>query len=181
MARPVVIDRNHILDSAESVLRSEGIAGLTFAKVALAAGISKGGLQAAFGTKEQLINAIYSRWCDEYDSLLIELVGPSPSPDRAMHGHIEMTRMTDDAEADRSAGLLTALLRSPDLREANRVWYRKRFELSDASTPEGRDARLAFLATEGTFMLRSLGLMNISDSEWQSIFDDIAALNSGEA
>ena len=44
------------------------------------------------------------------------------------------------------------------------------------ATEEGRKARLAFLAAEGAFMLRFMGLREIQDTEWQEIMDDVLAL-----
>ncbi|HYG42496.1 MAG TPA: hypothetical protein VEA17_06205 [Bordetella sp.] len=46
----------------------------------------------------------------------------------------------------------------------------------DVSTPGGRRARLAFLATEGAFMLRFFGFMDIGQAEWDAIFDDMQTL-----
>ncbi len=46
----------------------------------------------------------------------------------------------------------------------------------DLSAPEGRRARLAFLAVEGAFMLRYFRLMDIGQEEWDSMLDDVRAL-----
>ncbi len=46
----------------------------------------------------------------------------------------------------------------------------------DPSAPEGRRARLAFLAVEGAFMLRYFRLMDIGQDEWDSMLDDVRAL-----
>lgn len=173
MSRPVVIDRNRILDSAETLVRSGGIARLTIGAVAQAAGISKGAVQGAFGTKAQLIDAIYQRWSDEYDTQVIELTGERPTASQALRAHLDLTRRTDEAEADRAAGLMSALLGS-NQRQGSDAWYRQRLELIDTSTPQGRRARLAFLAAEGAFMLRCFGFLQMPDSEWQAIFEDVS-------
>ena len=41
---------------------------------------------------------------------------------------------------------------------------------------EDRSARLAFLATEGAFMLRFFGLLEMDDAQWRGIFEDIEGL-----
>lgn len=46
----------------------------------------------------------------------------------------------------------------------------------DTSTEKGKQARIVFLATEGAFMLRYMGFMEIDDNEWQSIFSDLENL-----
>ncbi len=56
------------------------------------------------------------------------------------------------------------------------MWIRDRLEGLDRSAPEGRRARLAFLAVEGAFMLRYFRLMDIDQEEWDSMLDDVRAL-----
>ncbi|MDI9228814.1 TetR/AcrR family transcriptional regulator, partial [Serratia bockelmannii] len=46
----------------------------------------------------------------------------------------------------------------------------------DLTTEEGKRARLAVLATEGAFMLRYFGLMDIDQAEWETMFTDMQAL-----
>ncbi|VTR29392.1 Uncharacterised protein [Serratia fonticola] len=43
----------------------------------------------------------------------------------------------------------------------------------DLTTEAGRKARLAFLATEGAFMLRFFGFMDITQQEWEAMFTDL--------
>lgn len=57
-----------------------------------------------------------------------------------------------------------------------RNWYQSRLRGVDMSTKEGRNARVAFLAAEGSFVLRFMELREIGDSEWDEIFDDVLAL-----
>ena len=52
--RPRTIDRDKVLDAAEDIVMAQGASGLTFDALAKAAGITKGGLQYCFGTKENL-------------------------------------------------------------------------------------------------------------------------------
>ncbi|MGQ3294545.1 MAG: TetR/AcrR family transcriptional regulator, partial [Shinella sp.] len=59
--RPRSIDRDKVLDAAESIVVESGAAGLSFEAVARAAGITKGGVQYCFGTKENLIRAMIER------------------------------------------------------------------------------------------------------------------------
>lgn len=173
MGRPRVIDRERLLDMAEDIARNDGVARLTLGALALAAGVSKGGVQAIFGTKDQLMDALFARWVGEYDTELTAKVGPTPSPLQALGAHIDITRSIDEAEAHRAAGLLTVLLSTADQRQNSNDWYRSRLDLADLSTPEGRRARIAFLATEGAFFLRCFGLLKMAEPEWHDILDDI--------
>ena len=42
----------------------------------------------------------------------------------------------------------------------------------DLKTNEGRRGRLAYLAVEGAFLLRALGLKAMTEEEWLGILDD---------
>ena len=176
MSRQPVIDRNAVLNAVEVLVREQGVAGLTIGAVARAAGISKGGVQSAFGTKAQLVQAVFDRWTADYDTSVAALVGPAPGPINAFAGHVETTRRMDGAEADRAAGLMTAMLSTPEIRTQVSAWYRSLLDRADPETPEGRQARLAFLATEGAFLLRSFGILQMSEAEWTSMFEDIGRL-----
>lgn len=173
MNRPVVIDPNDVLNAAEKIVREVGMAGLTIGGVARAAGISKGGVQSCFGTKEGLLNAMFERWAGEFDELVDEHAGPDPDARTLLGAHIDATRRTDEAQSDRTAGLMSALLTHQAMRSRSAAWYQRRFRLADPSTPEGRRERLAFLACEGALFLRGFGFLEMSEAEWESIFEDI--------
>lgn len=180
MGRTPVIDRNHVLDVCETLVRTRGVTALTIGEVAKLAGISKGGVQSSFGTKDQLVKAMFDRWNTEFETEVAKLAGANASPAARLRAHSQATHDTDSAEADRAAAMLTALLQVSWQRQAMQRWYRERLDLADPATEEGRRARLAFLATEGTFLLRSFGFVEMSDAEWDSIFADIAALTASD-
>lgn len=179
MARYQAVDRNSVLDAAELIVRTKGIAALTFDAVAKAAGISKGGVQSSFGTKDRLIAAMYERWGGEFEALVARLAGPEPTPEALARAHVEGTRRTDKVEGDRAAGMMAALLNSPNHLKGVQAWYKQRLEGIDTDSPEGRRIRLAFIACEGAFMLRYFGFMKISQREWRELFADILALMDG--
>lgn len=181
MGRPRQIDRDKVLDAAEAVVGKVGAVGLTIDAVAKAAGITKGGVQYCFGTKQQLIDAMFDRWDAEWNEDVAKLVGHDADPIRRVRGDIEVIKASDDAANARSAVLMAALVQTPEQREKTQDWYRGHLEKLDRSTAIGRRTRLAFFASEGVFLLRSFGLMKISDEEWASIFDDILELQSGRA
>ena len=176
MGRYQAVDRDSVLDAAEMLVRTRGIAALTIDAVAKAAGISKGGVQSSFGTKDQLIAAMYERWGTEFDAEVARLAGDVPFPLARLRAHVEVTYRTDKAEGDRAAGLMASLLNAPEHLTLSQEWYASRLDGIDVSTPEGRRARLAFLANEGAFMLRCFGFMKMSEREWREMFADIRSL-----
>lgn len=151
----------------------QGAAGLTIDALAKAVGITKGGVQYSFGTKDALIRAMFERWEASYVALFQQIAGERPDPVTAVRAHVEATARSDSTSSAKAASLLAALLQSPDDLGSSRDWYRSRLANLDTSSEDGRRARLAFLATEGAFMLRYFGLMDIDQDEWSSIFSDI--------
>lgn len=174
--RPRSIDRDRLLDAAEEIVRREGAAALTIDAVAKAMGVTKGGVQYAFGTKDALVQAIFDRWDETYASAMGAIVAPGADPLEHIRGHVEVTRRSDADDNAKCAAILAALMRSPDTLKHPRRWYRERIEGLDLSDPAARRARLAFLATEGAFMLRFFGLLEMDESEWHDMFADIETL-----
>ena len=175
MGRRKTIDRNVLLDEAEKIVGEQGAKALTIDALARAAGITKGGVQYSFRNKEALLDAIFDRWDQQYNALYLSIAGTNPSALGKVAGHVETTRQADDSANARAASLMTALLENPKQLAASRQWYRDIIAGLDLSQASHRRARLAFLASEGAFLLRSLGLMAIDDDEWQDMLQDISA------
>ncbi|MBA4489384.1 TetR/AcrR family transcriptional regulator [Paracoccus sp. S1E-3] len=183
--RPRSIDRDKVLDAAESIVAAEGAAGLTFDAVARAAGITKGGVQYCFGTKDKLIDAMIDRWSDAFEADIAGLVGLDADPLDIIRGHLTVTRDEDAADHSRSAVMMTALLDRPERVAEGRAWYTQRLAGLDMDRAEDRRVALAFLAGEGAFLLRALGLIEFDDAGWRNLFDDMLAMlkarHDGEA
>lgn len=76
----------------------------------------------------------------------------------------------------KAARLMAGLMQMPGHLASTQGWYRERLAGLDAGSPEGRQARLAFFAGEGAFLLHFLRFMPQQDAEWQGVFADIARL-----
>jgi flagellar biosynthesis regulator FlaF len=119
---------------------------------------------------------MFARWWKEFDGAVSERAGVDPSPLTALQAHIDVTRAATENVTDRTASLMAALLQIDAQRQTTRDWYRVRMNLADPSTAEGKRLRLALLATEGAFLLRSLDLLRMDETEWHAIFGDIQAV-----
>ena len=69
MGRPPKISRDGLLDVAEEIVRSRGGGALTIGALAQAAGISKGGVQYSFASKDAIIRGLIGRWTSQFDAL----------------------------------------------------------------------------------------------------------------
>lgn len=176
MGRRQTIDRKHVLDVAEDIIARRGAAALTIDAVAKAAGITKGGVQSSFGTKEALVAAMLRRWMQEYADRARAVGGDDPSFSTRVAAHVEVTRRDDGDTQHRAANLLVHLLQTPDHLADIRRWYKAQTAEMHTDEPTSRRARLAFLATEGAFFLRFFGLMPMAPAEWEAAFADIEGL-----
>lgn len=176
LGRPRSIDRNKVLDAAEAVVARIGPAGLTIDAVAKEAGITKGGVQYCFGSKDGLLKAMLTRWSESFDAQVAAIEARRPGPYATIRAYVEANRHTDEEDASRSAAMLATLMQSPDQLAEARAWYRRYIATIDPSSPAGRKARLAFFASEGIFFLRSFQFMAMAETEWQEVFEDILRL-----
>jgi AcrR family transcriptional regulator len=176
MGRPRTIDRDHVLDMAEKLVTEGGVAALTMDAVAQASGVTKGGVQYCFKNKDGLLKAMIARWGDRFDAEVDAVKGGEAGSLAHIAAHIKVTRDSDAEDNSRFAAMMTSLTPNTEHLDDTRDWYRKQWNGLDVSTPEGRRARLAFIANEGAFLLRSFNFFELSPEEWQSIFDDIEDL-----
>lgn len=179
--RPRRIDRDKVLDAAEALVLRAGAAALSFDAVAREAGITKGGVQYAFGTRDKLIRAMLTRWGAAFDADVAERCGPDPSPRARLHAHLAASRDADAAEQSRSAVMMTALVQHPDQLAETRDWYNARLDGLDLSQAPDRRLALAFLAGEGAFLLKAFGLMDIDEAVWKALFADLLEITQGDA
>lgn len=176
LGRPRTIDRDKVLDAAETVVAETGAAGLTIDAVARTAGITKGGVQYCFGTKEGLITAMLDRWCAAFDDRVAELQGDTPGPLAHLRAYVEAGQEADENDSSRSAVMLATLLQNSEQLASTRKWYGEKLDGIDPASEAGRKARLVFAAAEGVFFLRSFRLLELEDEEWRSIYADLLAL-----
>lgn len=176
IGRPRTIDRNHLLDLAEKIVVEHGAPALTIDALAKAAGITKGGVQYCFGNKDGLVDAMLTRWGIDFDKQVTAMQNGRTDTLSHIAAHIRVTRDSDPLGDSRLAAMLASLEPSSEQLDKTRQWYRKQLDGLDVSTLQGRNTRLAFIANEGAFLLRSFQLFDLNEEEWQQIFHDIEKL-----
>jgi AcrR family transcriptional regulator len=169
LGRKPTITREGLLAIAEGIVRSEGAAGLTIDALAMAAGISKGGVQYSFSSKDDLVRALIVRWTHQFDALLGEMVGVEPA--NLVRKYIKVMRSSQAAMNAKMAGLMIAYIQNPRNVIETRQWYRSMFERLGGGASDAQAARVALLAVEGLFLLRIAGIDE--DGEWTAFLDDV--------
>ncbi len=188
MGRKRIVTRDAILDAAEEVIRNSHGHQLSLQLVAEAANITKGSIAHNFRTKDELLLAVYARESARFESEAASVEGAaetvmrerdlgSPHPCRdpvdRIAGWISATRRENEAMIMKAANLLIHMLPSEPRREMVAASYERMLEGIDTGTPEGRAAFVAFMAVEGLFLLRGLGLLQLSEAQWQNYLDTI--------
>lgn len=185
MGRKKEIDRDRILDAVDAVIVEGGGRSLTLDAVAERAGISKGGLVYSFATKDELIAASLAREMDRVQAAVRRRAGGLGDDASAqLIAILDEALSENEAFVRRASFLMTAVVHNPELSQPARSFYRSLLDLFDPDAPGGRDVRQAFLAVEGLFLLRGLGLVEIDHREWTSVLaharDTVAAALSAE-
>ncbi|MDP4022239.1 TetR/AcrR family transcriptional regulator [Methylobacterium sp. NEAU 140] len=173
MGRPRSVDREHLLDTAETLVSASGAAGLSFGGIAAAAGVPKASVQSAFGTKEALIEAMLERWIGREQERFARAAGPDPDPRARIQAHLRTLCEEPADESSRVATLLAAMAGSGEQIASAARWYAARVGDLSARTPEARRLRIAFLAAEGAYYIRHLVGFDLSDAVWREIFADL--------
>ncbi|WP_113625632.1 TetR family transcriptional regulator [Pectobacterium peruviense] len=177
MARKKTIENDLILDAAEKVLLRDGVHRFTLDAVAAEAGISKGGLVYSFASKDLLIMTMLSRELARFEQEAQQQTARySDQPHAEVLGHITAIAQEEEETTSRAVGLLTALVHSPSMLEPVREFYRTRLDRLRDATPVMQRIRLAFLATEGIFLLQGLGFVTLAREERQAMLNDAKSL-----
>lgn len=172
MGRKPTITRERLLEIAEGIVRREGAAGLTIDALARATGISKGGVQYSFPSKEDLVRALIERWTHQFDELFGEMDGVPPAD--LVRNYIKLMRRSQAAMNAKMAGLMIAYIQNPENITETREWYRSMFKRLDDGASDTQAARVALLAVEGLFMLRISGIDE--NGEWSAFLDDVESV-----
>ena len=170
LTRKKEIDRDRILDAAESVILDSGGRTFTLDAVAERAGISKGGLVYTFATKDGLVRAALEREVSRFQDAVRQRLGDMPlDPLEMVLAHIEEALDEDDAATRKAAYLVTALVHAPEMLEPVRRYYRALLDPLRSECGEVQEVRHALLAVEGIFLLRGLGFVEVSADEQKSV------------
>ena len=172
LGRTPTISRDRLLNLAEEIVRNGGGGALTIGALAQAAGISKGGVQYTFASKDALVRGLIDRWTSQFDAMLGDHAAEDPVS--FILRYIAATRVSQQAINAKMAALLVSYLEDPANLQETRDWYHGIFARLAGDTPSAQAARVAFLAVEGLFLMRINGID--ADGSWTSLLDDVEAV-----
>jgi AcrR family transcriptional regulator len=153
-----------ILDAAEDVVLTDGVARLTLEKAAARAGVSKGGVLYHFPSRSALVSAMVERLADRFDATLAtQCAADDASSGAYARAYVDDAfAPADDEQARRGqrlgAAVLAAMASEPELlaplREAFARWQAE-IEADVADPVRGTIARLA---ADGLWLCELFGL-----------------------
>ncbi|VTO22124.1 TetR family transcriptional regulator [Klebsiella variicola] len=152
MTRKKEIDKEKVLDAAESLILESGGRLFTLDAVAERAGISKGGLVYTFSSKDGLIHAVLEREVARFQEAVRQRLPAAPvGPIELVLAHIEEALAEEDVSTQMAAFLITALVHAPGMLEPVRSLYRSLLDPLRSVSGEYVAVRHALLAVEGAF------------------------------
>ena len=169
------LSQTRILDAAEAIVQSRGVAGLTLAAAARDAGISKGGLLYHFASKEALLDALLRRLAGFLEQEYIGCVAAqTEGAGRFARALLEWDfgegESAYNERYDRAAAVfLAAFHHDPALLDPIReVICRFRADIAADGLPPGHGEAIA-AAGDGMFMARIFRLYTPSAAERQAM------------
>ncbi|MEC9434393.1 MAG: TetR/AcrR family transcriptional regulator [Pseudomonadota bacterium] len=178
MGRRRSVDRDALLDAAETVVRRDGAARLTLEAVAAEAGISKASVLYDVGSKSGLIAAIVERKMAEGTARMRALENArGGGPDACVLARIAFAE-EELSQADREVtmSICGALAADAALAAPIRAEYDRLIDEIRARSPRPRGAMLAFLAVEGMQTLERFDLHEFAPGERRALLSDIERL-----
>ncbi|MFN6955121.1 MAG: TetR/AcrR family transcriptional regulator [Acetobacteraceae bacterium] len=178
--------RHRILDAAERLIQAEGVPGLTIARAAAEAGVSKGGLLHHFGSKEALLAALMERLAgfvqDSFEATLAATPAGTGRVARAcLRWQFEDEACADERSDRAAAVLLAAHHHDPRLLDpVRRVLDGFRRRLDEDGLPPGHGS-VVWAACDGLFMARLFGLYTLSAAERAAMHAALLRLAGGAA
>ncbi len=160
--------------AAGAQLLSDG-ASLSIGTVAESAGVTKGAVQHHFGTREELMLAIYDELEAEFAEAVADDGSGASAAWRYAKASLEMHK--SPAGSERWRALLIASVVEPALSARWSSWVKAdRQQDAQGSTKE----LLARLAADGLWLSDALGIYKFSEAERDALAKEIQKLTKGE-
>ncbi|PSU86700.1 TetR/AcrR family transcriptional regulator [Photobacterium kishitanii] len=176
MSRYKKLDRNRLLDAAECVILSKGAHTLSIGSVAAEAGVSRGGIQSNFGSREALIKALFDRWDIELADYNVRAKELAPEVTDPFELQIMASRASHNEKPQRAAAMMILMTQSEEQRKYARDWFAEQISGLDLAVASDRKQLLRYVAYEALGMLKSLQITTLSDQDWQDLLEEFDCL-----
>ncbi len=163
--------RTDLLAATERIIRRDGVGSLTLERVAVEAGVSKGGLLYHFESKQALVRTLLADTMERTSDRLDELAGDG-GPGAFSSAYLDYVRTGEHTAHGVAAGIFaSAALDEGELGPAQtrfREWQ-DRLRDDDGLTPA--TALLARIVGDGLWLIDLFGLAPPSDADRELVLD----------
>jgi AcrR family transcriptional regulator len=162
--------RASILDAAARIVEQSGAAHLTIDAVAVAAGVSKGGVLYHFGSKQALLEGMLKQLLEQIEARTAAFRAALPAEANvALEAHVIAEHDRSPAERAMSLAILAAAAEQPELLAPARQAVVDAFDDAQRATTPGEYGWIVLLATEGLRFLDMLNLLPLSKADRQRV------------
>lgn len=176
--------RDDILEAALRVVEQSGVQALTFDSVAEAAGLTKGGLQYHFQSKEIMLHALHDHLAQQWEADLESAAGGRATdltPDERL---VAYTKATSKSASRAELLLMLEAVTHPELNVSGAaVMSRWTADIPEqpGMTPGQVAQHIARLATDGLWLLEAMTGKSINPDVHQELVEGILKLIGPDA
>ncbi len=176
MSTPITT-RQKILETAVSIVESNGAAHLTIDAVAAAAGLSKGGVLYHFPSKRALLEAMLSLLMETSTQRIQKLREEPPAQEQpTIVPMIQAEQEQQPKERAMALAILAAAAEDPSLLNPAKTFIADRFREAGVDTTDAQLAHILLLAAEGLRFLDMLNLLPKEIANREQFFDRLLLL-----
>lgn len=170
--------RQTLLNYAANIIAREGLGNLTLDKVVKGTGISKGGLQHHFPSKDELIDAVFIDLQRQFADEINTGIANDPNPvGRATRAYLNAcARMMPDEEQAINRALIAAMLACPVMRDSWALFINNALPRDCVEPAFAEQLLLCRLAADGLWFATLCGYHNITDTQRQALLTRLITL-----
>ena len=169
--------RERLLIAATKVVSEVGAGNLTLDRVAIAAGVSKGGLLYHFATKRDLIEAMMTEVLGEFQTKLFEKADVSEDKENPqLVAAIKVMQERTEVEKLRMQAILAASAENPDLLEPAQTVLKEHFDEVKSKASNKNQTLTILMALEGIRFMELCNLLPLDSEEVNGLLEELLDL-----
>jgi AcrR family transcriptional regulator len=174
--------RSELLRAAADIATEHGVQAVTLEAVAERAGVSKGGLQYHFRSKQALFDALFAQTLERFEAQMKTSIAADPHPGGAnarAYLHAAMNEATPAASTNLLRVLVSSMMTDPDARERWAAPMRELSRPDPLPLEQAATLMICRLAADGLWISELLGYQNLSPALRDEIVRQLEVMTAG--
>ncbi|WP_070107535.1 TetR/AcrR family transcriptional regulator [Burkholderia plantarii] len=175
--------RSELLRAAADIATEHGVQAITLDAVAERAGVSKGGLQYHFRSKQALFDALFAQTLERFEAQMKTSIAADPHPGGAnarAYLHAAMNEATPAASTNLLRVLVSSMMTDPDARERWAAPMRELSRPDPLPLEQAATLMICRLAADGLWISELLGYQNLSPALRDEIVRQLEVMTAGQ-